>query len=314
LSFPDDPTWETFKTNNVLSKFGFYRRDAKGAHTGSGETGRGTGNWSSRAISDLKEGPRLMLNGKWERSHEFLQCWGETSHPLWGIHALIAEVLYFFIGVEVAAAAIMSPECEKTGNVFKQPFPSLEASLLEPKLNPNAICPSGPFSYFSSRDLFFGKTSNMSSVGPNEKSGWKLISDRPGKFGWVLGLATGESAHDTITFKVKISAQPQITVEYMHSYEGQGQVMVSVSGPADESSISTVHNSAPVDHLFRGAEATIDGYQPQIRFALTSERKIIPLGLQPGLVDLHITLKQLPGEVVKRRGGSSFKIVSVSSC
>jgi len=306
LSFPDDPHWVTFSADNKKSKFGFYRV------SGIVQDGRLGPENRDRPHLSLKEGPRLTVRGKWERSHNFLHCWGDTPHPLWGIHALIAEVLVFFVTVEAAAAAIMISECEKVGKVFKHAMPSSEANTLEVFLDPNRICPMGSLSHYNSENLFRSNLA-LPNLGANERSGWTLVSDRPGKFGWVLDKPIGSAAHDTITFEVNISSSPHITVEYMHSYEGQGKVLMSVTGPTTN---HTTRRSSKVaeEILLPGETIEVDGHQPDIRYALYTEREISPFGVLPGLANLHVTLVQLSRNETNKRGGSSFKIVSVRSC
>lgn len=318
MSYPDSPYWETFRP------------------PGLGTVDQGSfRNFSVPQVQTpfypRSPGP-IPSNGK---IHHYLECWGGTQHPGWHVHRLVAETVLYFLSVSVAAGRRMRPVCEKLGATFKHPMPSAAAMRLRTVLDPFNMCPNGFMTHYDSAALATQDKLSGAEIGENELSGWRLKEDRPHKFGWILDSVSGVKSSDTLSFNLTIGPDPHVTIEYMHSYEGVGKVLVTVdqafeqdggivalpltSGTARSPLISQNTGAVPIGPGY--PPVIIDAYQPAIHNALLTEFDVRPVGFRPGQIVLHATLLELTTEEqVERRGAhqteavGKFKITSIRSC
>jgi len=323
LSYPDNPNWQFF-----FSKKGYFLDTDKPQV----ETLQGHEVLNGQYLfPPVKEGPEPTEGD----SHHFLRCWGgHISHPYHTVHRLVAETLFYFTTVSAKAASTMKPFCEKNQETFKHALPSSSAIRLRPFLDPYKACPEGALVHYSSKIIAGQNDKAVSLLGPdNEASAWRLIEDRPGKWGWILNTATGDPTRDTLNFNLTLGAAPLISIEYMHSYEGVGKVLLTLKqqggsllgaqlakplGTASSTVSPGAQGIGPLE-----SPVIVDAFQPAVRYALYTEFEMSPIGFVPGPATLQIKLLELTdAEREERRNGKEdfvreggkFKLISVRSC
>jgi hypothetical protein len=251
---------------------------------------------------------------------------------------------------------------------------SENAISLNKILNPYAQCPFGPLTVYNSQELYNADEevdlSRLSSIVSNSNSNWSLKSDRPHKFGFIIEKSSrfimendarttttnvtnvtnviNDDDGESIYFDVKLSHIPQITIEYMHSYENAGRVVISLeqisttNAPTTQQerispeSTTTLSNSSKllgkqvvetlnadenagkkeVAQLKPHTYLLLDSYRPEVKYALYDEFVFRPVGFEEGDAVLGIRRysESLTDEEFLKRGGDRFKLVGVSSC
>jgi hypothetical protein len=238
--------------------------------------------------------------------HPYFARWGLTSHCSKGVHASIAQVVYYYLQVSNAAYA---HSLTFSGAGYSE-SPSADALLFRQKLDPFVSCLNGVLSLFDSRALF-GLPDRTELLGD-----WALVEDRPGKFGWVIQQDIHDSSRATIVFNVKLSSRPHISIEYMHTYDknaGSVQVYLLQDGlPAFEPNAGRAPSS-PIEnnHMFPGSSCIVDAYKPHMQYSSITEFNIMPYNYKPGWASLHLTLVDSRNS---KRAGTRFKLHGVQSC
>ena len=146
-------------------------------------------------VATFHKVPLLDLRPLWP------QFWEPNSaHPDYRAHQLIAEIL--------AKSFIRGYfRCNQTDYIAD---PLLTSTL--------AVC-TVPVTAHSAYDKMAQSEINRDYHGP-----WKLIQDRPGKPGWI------SSVHGSnITFSVRFGPTPTLLVNYLRSYEGLGDAVLSLN-------------------------------------------------------------------------------------
>jgi hypothetical protein len=226
--------------------------------------------------------------------------------------------------------------------------PSPQAKAFRATMNPFATCPHGSLAYYDSDELF-EMGLDVNHMGRNEQSHWDIVQDRPSKFGFIIEKSSDDSSggggggvenndSDSLRFNLTFSETPFVTLEYMHSYENAGKILISIEQVlvATKSSESTTKedetnvdqhqegilskkgNSDYTDGAFSVITPTstlvLDSYDPSTRHALYTEIEIKPIGFQPGPVVVKLELVRLTEAEMEERGGNRFKAVSIRSC
>ena len=340
-SYPDDPRWRSFGNpqpgpdgvHGTNSKFGFFE-----------DCSNVTRQPKEVLVRDIIfpgvcEGKHLYLGTPWanpfaERPHAYLNCYGSGAHPYKAAHATMAQVLYYFIQMEVTAAKITIPMCEKAGLFPSHALPSENAKRLSLLLNPLRSCPQGFLAHFNSKDCMIHPETappNVPGTFSDSSTKWRLIEDRLDKYGWVIeGLDSMSPALNTITFNLTFwgGSPPHIVIEYMHSYEKAGKVSIEIVqlpkdtiGPPESEQQTQVllpgeatpHSSGEL--IGPGNTVVVDSFVPSIKNALVTEIDLSPIGYEAGEAMLRVTLLDLSAEELQRRGGlNKFKLTSVQAC
>jgi len=324
LSFPDDPRFESFSNKPIFESFakklavnnssslsnpiqprGWFRRSpaVAGRRLG-GQVGNDPALHPDAAgfyIWELEEGRSFDE----ARNHLYLQDYGFTAHPGPGVHALIAQLFYYFLQVGIAASAAADPNCQRQPEALSSRAARLKAHI---------PCPKGHLSIFESQILFGRPQPPGLEIG----SEWRLVEDRPHKFGWVSEDTSSQlgQTEKTMSFNITLGDSPRVVVGYMHSYEKVGKLRVSMDQPHVHTSLKTRRLEArnEAKRLLPTTSLVIDAFHPESRFALETEEDIFPEGFQKGWALLHLTSVALTVSEVAERKGAKFKVTRVFSC
>lgn len=313
LSYPEDPRFQAFGTYNPRALFfrhncfpkGLFRNEtAQVLDAGTLQEVIPTWPVNERPLSNSDTGSCREKPG--EIYHPYFARWGFSSHTSKGVHASIAQVVYYNLQVASAAFAYHLPRSTSLSNEA----PSGPAVSLRQKLDPWAYCPNGPLSLFDSR-LLFGLSDLTESLGD-----WALIEDRPGKFGWVIHQENYDESRATIVFNVSLSSHPHISIEYMHTYDkNAGSVQVTlIQEGVWTSGLSSRTIPLPVienNILTPGSSNVVDAYKPQMQYSSTTEFNISPAQYKPGWALLRLALVNSRNS---KRTGTRFKLLGLQSC
>ena len=252
-------------------------------------------------------GPAEMPTpGLWKSTHN-----GQIDkHPDWTVHKACADTVFHALQVlesdslappsSAANAIATNTMAPQTGDAWPS---ENETFWPKEKLGKSGAC-SGYMSFISAE---------FESSGPLQPpNGWRRYEDRPGKPGWIAeGNATKAAEVD---FVVRCGDKRTIGIEYMQSYEGMGQVDVTISSLEGSAHIfeQAYDRRTPQQVLKKrkvhGQTQKIDGRCTQ-RNSLrkTTETKIVCHrgGMETSLVLVHFSHGQEEGK---------FKIISVYSC
>lgn len=313
LSYPNDPRFQAFGRYNPRASYfrhdcypgGLYQnrsaevQDAAGPHDL-------IPTWPVNGVFPATVDPKSCSQKSGDVYHPYFARWGLTSHCSKGIHASIAQVVYYFLQVSSAAYAHFLLNSVAGYNES----PSADAILLRQKLDPLASCLDGVLSLFDSRALF-GLLDRTELLGD-----WALVEDRPGKFGWIIQQENYNLSRATIVFKIKMSSRPYISIEYMHTYDknaGSVQVYLLQDGlPAFKANSEGITSpNVGNKHLSPGSSCLIDAYKPHMQYSSITELNIVPKNYKPGWAFLYLTLVNSHNS---RRAGTRFKLHGVQSC
>lgn len=350
-SYPDNPCWISFNSPPDT----LYEKRALNPFTGLPSK---LVRWSNNGYYydyGVDQVPHLEFNGAWTRSpvkegpllfrlnsaskesdkartHNFIKCWGKSTHPGYPVHGLIAEVVFYSIHLMAESTRLTVPHCQegkssdsslvKSNNDWKQA--SKFAQAQSPKLNHMAFCGSyGPLSEYNSEELYLKHINSegakeaidLNMFGDNAHSDWKLIQDRPHKYGFIIEKSPSDPSDDKrsiLRFNIKINLKPRISIEYLHSYENAGKVQVSIEPSSRKSNRSSKSNVVIEDpsKLVPGTSIIIDSYNPSSHYALYTEIALSGKGFPKGDAVLEIKLLQQSSSP----GGNRFKLVGVKTC
>ena len=119
--------------------------------------------------------------------HEYFRLYGPTTHPEPWVQSFIGQVFFYFLQVATAAAETAGSNCQQKSETISY-VPSATA------LQTEIPCPKGTMTTYGSRKLFFG--SNDPGIITYGK--WRLVEDRPNKFGWVTDEVSSQQAEEVL--------------------------------------------------------------------------------------------------------------------
>ena len=189
-------------------------------------------------------------------------------------------------------------------------------------------CPGGP------RAHYLATNHSLVGVAAQTGSGWRLLEDRDGRFGWILDVPSGDARHDTVSFPIVFGGGiKRLTVSYLETYLNAGRVEVSVDQPAelqkawrknvrydrDAAASGAARPGESSRNLIPGGTPlVIDAFAANTsRFAAHSMYRIeifLADGFAPGPANVSFRLLPEHPNELARRGGNRFKLSSLSSC
>lgn len=208
---------------------------------------------------------------------------GERSnaHPCWKTHQVMADAVANAWGKVLNSMCEDAPSNNTVAKVSIFPSKSL---LPGADLQRNRICLQPLSSFLAENWTDAQETLPSPTI---VKGDWSFREDRLGKPGWIA-----ETPNSTIRFPVDFGTQPQLTVVYLRSYSGIGNVSISVFDPSSE----------------RVGNYILSGYwEPRVSQSETITLTAQNLPLQPN-TRMDVELKVLPDTVTK------VKIMDILSC
>ena len=136
--------------------------------------------------------------------------WGNTNHPNWRIHQLIADTIAYTLFYNSFITT-----CSNNASTSSPLFISNNVDV-----DKYRICQK-PSSFYNAQQYIKSNYNSSDIIAHN----WLLLSDRIDKPGWI-----SQSRNSSISFLCHFGKEPRLLVTYLRSYKGLSNVTMSLNG------------------------------------------------------------------------------------